>query len=170
MEENPIDELNSIELNLQKTDPVVKAVAVALFLIVSVFSFLCLNDLMRLIESYFYFRHKYVASFSINSVIAVMSFSSIPMFTYYHWRRKYQNRGFIPYLVLLFVTSVLYLFCYILGMELLFTLPKPVLIENPLLPDYIIYPPFPFYFDLLFILSAILPFIIFQLVIRKRKE
>ncbi len=166
----PIDDLSPVQQTTEKQNDnqVVKVVAIALFLITLVFSLLCFENVVGIINRYFSFRHKFVAFFTIHSPIVAISLGVLPVIAYYHWRRKYRNTGFIPYLVLLCVVVMVFLVSYISGMELLFALPKNNV--NPLLPSYIIYPPSGFYFDLLFILSVVFPFGILQLIIRNRTK
>ncbi len=170
MKENPIDDLNSIHPTIQKSksDPVVKVIARSLFFIVFVFSLLCFKDLVLLIAQYFSFRTKYVIGFDLHSFVAALSISSIAITAFYVWKKRFQQSGFVPYLLLLGGMLCLSILICLLGFELAFSLPNSLKNANPFLPTYAVFPPFRFYFDLLFVLAAVLPFLILQIIIRKK--
>lgn len=171
MEENPIDDLNAIHPTAQqKSDPVVKAVARSLFLVAFVFSLLCFPDIIGLISKYFSFRTRYVIGFELHSLIAAISISSTAITAFYLWKKRFQQRGFIPYLMILTVMLCFLVLICLLGFEWMFSLPSSLKDANPFLPGYAVFPPFGLYFDVLFILAAILPFLILQIFIRKPKK
>jgi hypothetical protein len=168
MEENPIDDLNAIHpIVQQKSDPVVKVVARSLFLIVFVFSLLCFPDIIGLIGKYFSFRTRYVIGFELHSLIAALALGSIPMTSFYLWKKRFQQRGFIPYLMILTIMLCFLVLICLLGFECMFLLPSSLKDANPFLPGYAVFPPFGLYFDALFILAATLPFLILQIFIKK---
>lgn len=168
MEGNPIDDLNVIRPAVQqKSDPVVKVVVRSLFLIAFVFSLLCFSDIISLISKYFSFRTRYVIGFELHSPIAAISISSIVITAFYLWKKRFQQRGFIPYLLILTIMLCFSVLICLLGFELMFLLPNSLKNVNPFLPGYAVFPPFRFYFDVLFILAATLPFLILQIFIRK---
>lgn len=171
MEENPIDDLNVIHSTVQqKSDPVVKVVARSLFLLAFVFSLLCFSDIIGLISKYFSFRTRYVIGFELHSLITAISISSTAITAFYLWKKRFQQSGFMPYLLILTMMLCFLVLICLLGFELMFLLPNSLKNANPLLPSYAVFPPFGFYFDVLFILAAILPFLILQSFIRKRKR
>lgn len=170
MEEKPIDDLNAIHPNFEKSDPVVKVVARSLFLITFIFSLLCFKDIVGLMSEYFSFRGKYVIGFELHPPVAAISISSISITSFYLWKKRFQDRGFVPYLLLLTGMLCLSLLICLFGFELLFSWPGSISNVNPFLPSYAVFLPFRLYFDLLFILAIVIPFLILQIFIRKRKS
>lgn len=170
MKNQPIDDLSSIQNSLQKEDPVVKVVAVALCLIVFVFSFLCFKDIVEIINEYFSYRFKFVIGFELHSISVAVSLSSIPIIAYHSWLRRFKMQGFVAYLILLITTFILFSAIYLSGLEVIFYFPKMGINSNPLLPSYAVFSPFPFYFDLLFVFSAGISFLLMRLLFRRKKQ
>ena len=170
MKNQPIDDLSSIRPDFEKSDPIVKVVAGALCLIALVFSFLCFKDIIALINQYFSYRFKFVIGFELYAITVAASISCIPLIAYHAWLRRFKKHGFVPYLILLIITFVLFVAIYLSGLEIIFSFPKTGINANPLLPSYAVFSPFRFYFDLLFIFSAGMSFLIMRLLFRKGKK
>lgn len=170
MKNQPIDDLSSIQPDLEASDPVVKVVNGALCIIVFVFSFLCFKDVVGLISNYFSYRYKFVSGFELHAIAVAVSILCIPLIAYHTWLRRFKKQGFVPYLILLIVTVILFIAIYLSGLEIIFSLPKMGINSNPLLPSYAVFSPFRFYFDLLFVFSAGMSFLIMRLIFRKRKK
>lgn len=142
MKNQPIDDLSSIQPEFQKSDPVVKTVSGALSIIALVFSFLCFKDVVGLINDYFSYRYKFVIGFELHSVSVAISVLCIPLIAYYVWLKRFEKHGFVPYLILLIVTGILFVTIYLLGLELIFS--KSGTNSNPLLPVILFFHPFVF--------------------------
>ncbi len=167
MKNQPIDDLSSIQNSIQKEDPVVKVVAITLCIICLVFSFLCIKDITNLISDYFSYRHKDVVFFEIQKIIAAVSISSIPLTAYLAWRNGFNKQGFVSYLILLTSTLVLFIMLCLLGIEVIFAFSKTSFVGS----WSILYPPIPhFCFNLLFILDALLIFVLIQMISRRRRN
>lgn len=171
MESQPIDDLNFIQPNSQKNDPVVKVVTIAICTIFLIFSFICFRDIFDLIRDYFSYRHKFVVYFDIRSFVAAFSISSIPLTAYLASRKRFYKQGFISYLILLSISLILFVGIFVLGIEVIFSFSVSRFVGNALTPSYILYPPIPaFCFNLLFVLDALLIFMLFQMISWKRRN
>ncbi len=171
MESRPIDELNFSQPNLRKKDPAVKIVAIVLCVIFLLFSFLCFRDIFDVIRDYFTFRHKFVIYFDLHRMITAVAISSIPLTAYSAWRRRFNKERFTSYLVLLTILLFLFIVLGIIGIEVIFSFSVTRFVGNSFSPSYTLYPPIPtLCFNLLFILDALILYLVFLIVSRRKNS
>ena len=167
MENQPIDDLNFIQPNSRKNNPVVKVVTIVLCIICLIFSFIYFRDIYDLISDYFLYRHKDVVVFAVDQIIAAVSISSIPLTAYLAWRKKFNKQGFVSYLILLIFVLFLFLVVCLVGIEVIFAFSKTSFAGS----WSVLYPPIPhFCFNLLFILDGLLTFLVFHILSSRKKR
>lgn len=145
----------------------VRIISGILFLLILTLSHFCNKEIVQAIDYYCQLRNKWILGFAVNGMISSFFLSSITVITYNVWlkSRTITVSGYLAFFV---CTALLYGVLFVLGIELVFGLSHKGNDDNPLLPSYILSPPVYFVFDLLFISSAVLSFLILKWIFRKK--
>ena len=159
------DEFDSSEIKNRKSR--VRIISGILFLLILTLSAFCNKEIMQVIHYYCQLRSKLILGFAIQRIISSLFLSSSPIIAYNVWlkSRTITVSGYFAFFV---CTTLLYGVLFVLGFELTFELSHKASDDNPLLPSYILSPPVYFVFNLLFIFSAVVSFLMLKFIFRKK--
>lgn len=149
------------QLNPKKEKQPVRILSGILFIVILPLSAFCYADIVQLIKDYATLRGMYLlGTESLHGMVSSFFISSIPVIAYNSGLKikSAKQNGIAFYLLLLFLTVLLFALFFILQLELIFEFSRPAL-QNPLLPSYLVLPPFSFCFDLFFVVAALLSFL-----------
>ena len=164
MSEEPFDQLNfSIEEKNRRNKTLILSVVLCiLFLVGGLFGF---SQFVGFLNAYFKLRNKLVA-FEAVSVSLAVSWAFLPFIAFAGWIRRIRKGRKANYFLFLVLTLLSYSVFLMLGMELVMGLGLKT--SNPLLPAAIIFAPFQYYFDLLFLLTSFLSFGLLRIFTRRK--
>jgi magnesium-transporting ATPase (P-type) len=166
MSEELIDHLDS----LKKEQPKSHLIKILVFTLIffSLFLNVVVGNVVHLwIVQFYEFRNKFYNLISVNLVVSALTISIIPFIAYRIWMKVPNFKTWKSYFFLLLSAIILFVGVFVLGLELILQTAVDYQKKNPLLPSYILIPRLPFSFDLLFILSAVMSFLMLKLIFRK---
>lgn len=168
--DNPglIDEFDSAEEKNHQNR--VRIISGILFLLILSLSPFCYKEIVQLIAYYCKLRNKWISGFDIHGMVSSFFLSSIPVIAYNVWLKSTRRITILGYLVFFVCTVLLYVVLFVLGIEGIFALSHKATDENSLLPSYVLFPPNSSAFDLLFIGSSLLSFLILKWIVRKKRK
>lgn len=135
-----------------------------LLLILAAFSYM---DIIWFLNQYAEWRGKVLlGAESLHGMVSLACIGSIPVIAYNCRDKKAAAYTIGTYLFPLFLAAVLFVVFLLSGMELLFAI-SPGL-NNSLMPEVMIIPPFSAFLDLLFVSAALLTLLTLKLAFRKR--
>ena len=154
-------------LGIENRKKRVRIISGILFLLILAFSAFCNQEMRQVIHYYCQLRSKWILGSPIHPIISSFSLSSISIIAYNVWLKS-KTITVLGYLAFFVCTTFLYGVLFVLGTELTFGFSHKATDDNPLLPSYILSPPVYFAFNLLFIFSALITFLILKLVFRRK--
>lgn len=169
MSKEPVDQLDSLNLEGKNTRDRIRMLSVILLVLFFAGGIIGFAGIIELIYSYFKFRHKWVL-FEVFSLSVAASLSVLPFIAFDGWIRLVRIGRKANYFSFLGLSVLLYVISFILGVELLIALTPTRNPLNPLLPSYVIFPPFLFCYDLLFLVTSALSFLLVRLLTSKRSS
>jgi hypothetical protein len=162
-----IDDLKPIAP--KSSDHSVRILVSVLSVSIIILAAFCYMDILWSLKKYAELRGKILfGSESLHGMVSAFFTASIPAIAYNCKDKKAIDYTPVSYLIPLVSAAILFIVLLMLGMELLFVISAEQ--SNPLLPEGIVFPSFSFFFDLLFIFSALISFLILKLVFRKKKR
>lgn len=149
------------QLNPKKENQTVRILSGVLFIVMLPLSAFFYANIVQSIEGYAAFRGmQLLGAESLHGMVSMFFISAIPVIAYNCLlkRKSSKKNEIVSYLVLLILATGLFILFFLLQIELLLEFARPAR-QNPLLPSYIVIPPFSFCFDLFFIVAALLSFL-----------
>lgn len=146
------------QLNPKKENQSVRILSGVLFIVMLPLSAFFYTNIVQFIKDYATVRNKdLLGAESLHGMVSMFFISAIPVIAYNCLikRKNSKKNEIVSYLVLLLLAAGLFTLFFLLQMELLLEFARPAR-QNPLLPSYIVIPPFSFCFDLFFIVAAFL--------------
>jgi hypothetical protein len=162
-----IDNLKPI--SPKNTDHSVRILVSILSILIFILAAFCYMDILWCLKKYAELRGRLLfGAESLHGMASAFFTSGIPAIAYNCRDKRAIDYTLNSYLTPLVIAAALFVVFLILGMEVLFVIsPWPV---NPLLPKAIIAPPFAFFFDLLFISSALMSFLTLKILFRRKRS
>ncbi|AEA45625.1 hypothetical protein [Fluviicola taffensis] len=169
MSEQPIDNFESLKTEEPKSDLIkILAVTITFFLL---FLNVVGGKVVHLwIVEFYGFRHQYPNLVNLNLVVSALAISIIPLIAYRIWLKVPPFKTWKSYLLILLFAISLFVGIFVTGLELILQTGLDYSNSNPLLPTYMFIPRFPFSFDLLFMISAVMSFLTLKWIFRKKSR